>query len=238
MIKRLTIGQYRERYSFIHGLDARIKIFYVVVLGFLSFRLKFGLEMLIFSLFVFGLVYSAKMRLGELSKNLRPFYSVFIFLVVMYLIFSRSQIEKGMIYLWRFLMLIIISLALTFTTTIMDLIAAVEFFSKPLKVFGVKSRNVALMVSAAVRFIPVMFINFERSREAMSSRLADFRRIRHIKVVVLLMLQKMLKSASCLSDAVYARLYDENMEINKMPKLKINDYISMVAVAAFAVIIY
>ncbi|MBI2655787.1 energy-coupling factor transporter transmembrane protein EcfT [Candidatus Woesearchaeota archaeon] len=238
MIKRLTFGQYRCKDSFLHSLDARIKIIYVVVLGILSFGIKSKFEIVVFSLFMACIVLLSKMSFKELIKNLRPFYFVFIFLLLMYLIFSRDQIILGLRYIWRFLLLIIISMLLTYTTTIQELIAAIEKLSKPLKVFKIKPRNMAVMISVAVRFIPLMFIRFERTREAMASRLADFRKIRHIKLLVLNLLEKMLRSASNLSDAMHSRLYNEDIESRKFMKLKSCDYWSVAIIAILILIIY
>ncbi len=238
MIRRLTFGQYRSRNSALHCLDARIKIIYVVVLGVLSFMIKSKFEIIVFSIFMLCTVLLSKMSLNELAKNLRPFYLIFIFLLLMYLIFSRSQIILGLAYIWRFLMLIIISMLLTYTTTIQELIAAIERLSKPLKMFKIKPRNIAIMISVAVRFIPLMFIRFEKTKEAMASRLADFRKMRNVKLLILNLLEKMFKSASSLSDAMHSRLYNENAESRRTMKLKKHDYISMVAVVMLIFIIY
>ena len=238
MIKRLTFGQYRSRNSVLHSLDARIKLIYVVALGILSFTIKSKFGIIIFSLFMLCIVLLSKMNLNELIKNLRPFYFIFIFLMLMYLIFSRSQLILGLRYIWRFLMLIIISMLLTYTTTIQSLIAAIERLSKPLKIFNIKPRNIAVMISVAVRFIPLMFIRFEKTREAMVSRLADLRKIRHVKLLVLNLLEKMLKSASSLSDAMHSRLYNEDIESRKVMELKSRDYLSIVIIAMLIVIIY
>ena len=238
MLKRLTFGQYRSKNSVLHSLDARIKIIYIVVLGILSFAIKSKFEIIVFSLFIVCVVLLSKMSLNELVKNLRPFYFIFIFLLLMYLIFSRSQIILGLRYIWRFLMLIIMSMLLTYTTTIRDLIAAIENLSKPLKIFKIKPRNIAVMISVAVRFIPLMFIRFEKTREAMVSRLADFRKIRHVKLLVLNLLEKMLKSASNLSDAMHSRLYNEDAESGRVMRLENNDYISIIVVITLILIIY
>lgn len=238
MIKMLTFGQYKFKDSVLHSINARIKIIYVVVLGILSFTIKSKFEVIVFSLFMLYIVLLSKMSLNELIKNLRPFYFIFVFLLLMYLLFSRSQIILGLTYIWRFLTLIIVSMLLTYTTTIKELIAAIESLSKPLKVFRIKPRNIAVMVSVAVRFIPLMFIKFEKTREAMASRLADFRKIRHLKLLVLNILEKMFSSASNLSDAMHSRLYNENAESKAAVKLKKKDYLSMIVVMSFILIIY
>ena len=148
-------------------------------------------------------------------------------LLLMYAIFSSNRIEEGIIVLWRFLLLILISFVLTYTTPLSNLTAAIEKLSKPLKIFGVKPRNIAIMISIAIRFFPVMFVCLERLREAMLARLADFRKLRSIKILVIALLENMFASASTLSDAMMARLYNENAESSRVMILKKNDYISL-----------
>ena len=238
MLRRFTFGQYKDKNSVIHKLDARLKIFYVVVLSILSFTIKIRFAILVFSLFILLLVLLSKMNLSELIKNLKPFYFIFTFLFLMYLLFSRKQLLLGITYLWRFLMLIMISLLLTYTTTISELITVIERSSKPLKIFNIKPRNIAVMISVAVRFVPVMFIRFDKTKEAMLARLANFRKMRNIKLLITIVLEKMLKSASNLSDAMQSRLYNENAESHKKLRMGILDYASIGFVLIFLFIIY
>ncbi len=238
MIRRLTFGQYKNKHSVIHSLDARTKIICVIILSIMLFVAKDKFEILILSYFVFFVFILSKMKFNELVKNLRPFYFIFIFLLLMYIVFSRNQLVFGTIYLWKFLMLLIITLILTYTTTIPELIKAIEKLLKFLKPLKVNSRNIAVALSVAVRFIPVLFIRLEKTREAMLSRLANFRKIKHIKVLIIVLLEKMFKSASGLSDAMYARMYDENVEIKRNMKFKKYDYISIIIVILMAFIIY
>ncbi len=238
MIRRLTFGQYKNKDSIIHSLDARTKIICVIILSILLLEAKAKFEILILSSFVFFVLLLSKINLVELLKNLRPFYFIFIFLLLMYIIFSRNQLLFGIVYLWRFLMLLIITLILTYTTTIPELIKAIENLLRPLKLLKIKPRNIAIAISVAVRFMPVLFIRLEKTREAMLSRLANFRKIRHIKLLVVILLEKMLKSASSLSDSMYARIYNENVEIKRLMKFKKYDYISIIIVILIAFIIY
>ena len=238
MISKLYFGQYRHRETVLHSLDPRIKIIYVLVLSMLAFISKDIYSITIFSVFIILCIVLAKIDIKTIIKGLRSFYFIFIFLLSMYLIFSPGQLKQGFIAIWCFLMFILISLMLTFTTPISGLVAAIERLSKPLKVFGIKPRNIATMISIAVRFIPVMFINFEKTREAMLSRLADFRKMKNIKLVVILMLHKMLKSASSLSDAMYSRLYNGDVESNKNLVFEKYDYVSIIFVIILILIIY
>ena len=156
----------------------------------------------------------------------------------MYALFSRNNLEQGIVAIWRFLILIIISFLLTFTTPISNIIVAIEKLTKPLKILKIKPRNIAIMISMTIRFIPVMFINLERLKEAMLARLANFRKLKFIKIMVLSLLERLFKSASTLSDAMQARLYYENAKSHKKLKMNTYDYISLAIVLIFILVIY
>ncbi|MBI2653324.1 energy-coupling factor transporter transmembrane protein EcfT [Candidatus Woesearchaeota archaeon] len=238
MIKALAFGQYRFKNSLVHKLDSRVKLLFVVILSILIFLINDGKRSLFFSLFILVVVLLSKIEFKNILNNLKPFYLMLVFIFLMYLIFSRNKLAQGFIAIWRFLMLIIMSFVLTYTTTISSLIAAVESLAKPLKFFRVKPRNAALMISIAIRFVPVMFINLSRAREAMASRLADFRKFRHIKLMIFSLLGRMLKSASALSDALHSRLYNENAENHKILRLSRYDYLSLLVFIVFVFVIY
>ena len=237
MIKKSLFGQYKYKKSFLHSLDPRLKITYVIILSILVFTANNFYEMFIFSVLVLIIAFLAKIGIKSLAMGLRSFSSVFIFIFLMYILFARNKIGQGVITLWRFLILIIISFALTYTTTISGLVTSIEKLSKPLKLIRIKPRNIALMISIAVRFIPVMFINLERIREGMLSRLADFRKLKNIKILMVVLLERMLKSATNLSEALQARLYDENIECRKIMKFNMYDYLSIVFILVFSAII-
>lgn len=211
---------------------------YIVVLSILVFAIKDVSKILLFTIYIFIIIILTKIDFKSYIKNLRPFYSLFVFILLMYIVFSRNNINQGLITIWRFWILITMSVILTFSTTTSRLVTGIKKLSTPLKVFGFKPRNIALLISMAIRFVPVMFINMERTKEAMLSRLANFRRLKSIKSLMFVLLEKMFKSASNLSDALQSRLYDENVESQKVLELQLYDYISLAIVISLVIIIY
>ncbi len=238
MLNRLSFGQYEFKDSIMHKLDPRVKIINVIFLSILVFAVKDFLEMLVFSFFVIILIIFSGLHIKILIKNLRPFYFIFIFIFLMYVLFSRNNLGQGSVAIWRFLILIIISFLLTFTTPISRIIAAIERLTSPLKILNIKPRNIAIMISMTIRFIPVMFIDLERLKESMLARLANFRKLKFIKIMMLSLLERLFKSASTLSDAMQARLYNEDVESNKKLKMDKYDYISLIIVLIFILTIY
>lgn len=238
MIKSLCFGQYSHGNSIMHRLDPRVKLLQTIALSSLVFFINGAVKILAFSFFVIAVVLLSKIRVKRLAESLKPFYMIFAFILAMYAIFSKDKLLEGIASVWRFLMLIMLSFTLTFTTSASDLVAAVEKLAKPLKFLNIRPRNIAMMVSATIRFIPVMFLSMERIKESMLARLADFRKLRHIKIIMLALLERMLRSASNLSDAAQSRLYSENAEGSKALKLGKYDYVSAAAVMIFILSVY
>ena len=232
-MSNLYFGSFVQKNSFIHGLDARMKIFYVAALSALIFSVRKLPDALIFTAAIIFILAITKIRLNYLLENLIRFFPVFLLIFLMYIIFSNDKIVEGLFVLWRFLMLILMSLVLTYSTSLSDLTLAIEKISKPLKIFGVKPRNIALMITIAIRFIPVMFLRIERCREAMLARLADFKKLKTIKILVITLLEHMFASASNLSDAMTARLYNEEAQSTGIMRLQRNDYISLIVFSVF-----
>lgn len=58
----------------------------------------------------------------------------------MHIIFSKNSLNQGLITIWRFWVLVTISIILTFSTTISSLITGIERLSKPLK--GLYDENI------------------------------------------------------------------------------------------------
>src|SRR3989344_9033848 len=100
MIKKLTFGQFMDRNSFIHSLDARLKLIYVILLSILAFLIQNLKEIMIFSAFILITALISKISFNDLIKNLRPFYYASVFILIMYLLFSRSQLILGILAIW------------------------------------------------------------------------------------------------------------------------------------------
>ncbi|MBU3979408.1 hypothetical protein KKE68_06975, partial [Patescibacteria group bacterium] len=105
-MSNLYLGSFVDKHSFIHSLDARIKIFYVVILSTLIFSVKKFPDTLIFTFVILFIISIAKMNTNYIVNNLRRFFSIFLFLFLMYIIFSSNKIFEGIIVMWQFLMLI------------------------------------------------------------------------------------------------------------------------------------
>jgi biotin transport system permease protein len=110
----------------------------------------------------------------------------------------------GFLVVLRFAVLLLLALLVTFTTRISEMIEVLERAFRPLAVFGVNPEKLSLMLSLALRFIPLLFEKFQEIREAQRARGLD----RNILALLMPLLIKTLRMAGDLTDAIDARGYD------------------------------
>ena len=238
MLKKLTFGQYAHKDSIIHKLDPRIKILAVMALSATAFLLETYYKFAIFSLFVLLLIMLSKINFSSLLRNLRPFFFIFVFILLMYIFFSRNQLDQGIRTVWKFILFIIIASILTFTTTITNLVTAIEKLFAPLKLIKINPRTIALLIALTIRFVPVLFLYADRIKDARLARLGSLKSPKHIKLLFLPLLDRTFKSASTLSDSLVSRGYTEKRSyyFNAIG-LKHYDYISFTVLLVFMFLI-
>ena len=152
MFRKLAFGQYTHKNSIMHSLDPRIKIISVIILSFAAFLIDSYPRMIIFSIFILLLTILSELKLSVLLRSLKPFFFIFLFILLMYILFSRNELANGILAIWKFVLLISIASVLTFTTTITNLITAIEKLLKPLEMIRINTRNFSLMIALTIRF--------------------------------------------------------------------------------------
>jgi len=238
MFKKLTFGQYTYKNSIIHELDPRLKIIGVVLLSSIAFLFNSYYKFVIFSLFVLLIIFLSKINFSSLFRNLRPFFTIFIFILLMYLFFSRNELDRGIQTIWKFILFIVIASILTFTTTITNMVTAIEKLLAPLKLIKINPKTVAVLIALTIRFIPSLFLYADRIRDARLARLGDLKKPKQLKLFFLPLIERIFITASNLSDAMLARNYtEERSSYFNIIKLRRGDYISFNILVIFIIFI-
>jgi len=231
-------GQYSYKNTLIHKLDPRVKITLVVFISIFLFILRTYISFILASILVIFLIIISKIRIVNILKSLRPFVFFFAFILLMYSLFSKEQFNQGVIVIWRFILLIIIASILTFSTSISQLVYAVEKLLMPLRLVKISPRNIAVMVSATIRFIPLFFLEANKIKDAQKSRGANLKKIKHINGFISRLLRKTFNKASNLADAMESRCYrDYAYSHFRELKLCTRDYISVLFIAIITVVL-
>ncbi len=238
MFRKLTFGQYTYKNSIIHKLDPRVKILSVILLSIVAFLTNSYFKIIVFTFFIFLIVLISKINIYSVIRNLRPFFFIFLFILMMYFIFSRNELYQGILTIWKFILFVIIASILTFTTTITNMVTAIEKLLRPLKIIKINPRTLSLLIALTIRFLPALFLYADRINDARLSRLGNIKNPKHIKLLFLPLIERVFRSASNLSDAMLSRNYSpERTSYFNIIKLEYYDYVSLILLLAFTFLI-
>ncbi len=189
MIRDITIGQYYPADSIIHKLDPRVKLAGTLLFIISLFLFSTFLGYVIAGAFLCLVVWLSKVPPKFILRGLKAIFILLIFTVVFNLFLtpgetmirftSRIQItyegfRTAMFMAIRLLFLIIGSSLMTLTTTPNQLTDGLEKSLAPLKKIHVPVHEIAMMMSIALRFIPILLEETDKIMKAQSARGADF----------------------------------------------------------------
>lgn len=188
MIRDITIGQYYPAKSIIHRLDPRVKIVCTLLFLISLFVQRSILGYLIATLFLAGVICASKVPLKFILKGLKPII-LLLMITVLFNLFLTSGgnvlihigfirvTENGLVtavYMAiRLTYLIMGSSIMTFTTTPNSLTDGIEKLLHPLNKIKVPVHEVAMMMSIALRFIPILLEETDKIMKAQTARGAD-----------------------------------------------------------------
>ncbi len=189
MIRDITIGQYYPTNSMIHRLDPRFKIIGTFIYILSLFLVKHFYGYLIALLFIGVVIGISKVPLKFILRGLRAIFIIIILTVTLNIFFTSGDtplITIGRVVITqeglytaafmaaRLIMLIIGSSLLTLTTSPIQLTDGIEKLLKPLSRIKVPAHEIAMMMTIALRFIPILLEETDKIMKAQMARGADF----------------------------------------------------------------
>ena len=189
MIRDITIGQYYPSNSKIHQLDPRVKVVCTLLYLISLFTFKNILGYLLATIFLIVVIKVSKVPFKFIVKGLKPIM-VLLMITVLFNLFLTpggevllkvgflKVTEKGLssaIYMaLRLVYLIMGSSLMTLTTTPNSLTDGMESLMRPLNKIHVPVHEIAMMMSIALRFIPILLEETDKIMKAQIARGADF----------------------------------------------------------------
>ncbi len=188
MIRDITLGQYYPGSSWVHKLDARIKIIWTFVYIVSLFLIKdfWGFVTVLITLALF--ISTAKVPLNFILKGLKPIFLIIIFTFVVnmfmtkgtpiieiaFLTITKEGLRNAFFMGTRLTLLIIGSSLLTLVTKPVTLTDGIEKLLSPGQKIGLPSHELAMMMTIALRFIPTLLEETDKIMKAQMARGADF----------------------------------------------------------------
>ena len=239
-MRDVSFGQYYPAKSFVHRCDPRLKILfllvYIIAVFLANSFISLGACAFVFLLIAFF----SNVPLKSLLKSVKAVLFLLLFTALLNLFFSQGetivfewkfiQITQEGIYTAAFLairlfLLVLGSVVLTLTTTPVALTDGIESLLKPLTWIHFPVHELALIMSIALRFIPILTDETSRIMNAQKARGADFesgslmQRIKAIIPILIPLLISAFRRADELGDAMDARCYSGSKVRTKYKKL-------------------
>lgn len=245
----MTFGRYTFRETFIHRLDARNKIFLMIIFMvgiFFQFNL-WSTALLLSGFYVILLIVFmtiARINFLSLFKSLGGMWIFILLLMAIYIFIPNNNyylptaftignvdvkwdaICQSAYIVMRLVLMLALTMILTSTTKPMDMTYAFEWYMRPLKPIHFPVNEISMTLSIALRFIPTLLDETDRIMKAQASRGIDFnhggvfKRFGAIIALIIPLFVSALERSEELANAMIVRGYDPKAKRSKYRLLK------------------
>lgn len=256
MVRDMTIGQFYNTDSFIHRMDPRVKIVFALVYVITLFFDRNPFLYLSAFLVLAGYVKLSKVPLKFIVKGLRALGMIILFTVIVNL-FTVNGIK--VLFEWKFIritqtglhsavylglrlvFMIIGSSMMTYTTTPNALTDGLEKMFGWLKKLNMPVHEFAMIMSIALRFVPILVEELDKIMKAQLARGMDFKegnlfvRLKKLMPIIIPLFVSAVRRSHELALAMDARCYHGGEGRTKMKPLvyQRRDYIGYIFVVFY-----
>lgn len=255
-MNNIMIGRFVPGDSFIHRLDPRTKLIgtlvYILVLLWANSWATYAWA----AIFVFGLIRLTGQPFKLYWDGLKPIFWLILFTVILQLIFTPGTpilyqlgpvkittpgLLNAVYVMIRFVLIILMSTILTLTTPPTSIANALEMLLGPLKKLRVPVAELALMLSIALRFVPLLMDETQKIMNAQKSRGMSFSTggpIKRAKAIIPLLIPLFvgaLQRALDLANAMEVRGFKDAVQRTKYRVLLYgrNDKLAFIGLGVF-----
>lgn len=188
MIRDITLGQYYQADSPIHKMDPRVKLLGTICYIISLFLFRNVSAYVVATIFLAAVIWISRVPFRFITKGMKSIV-ILMMITVLFNLFltpgdilvqfwrikiTRQGVEASVYMIIRLTYLIIGSSLMTLTTTPNNLTDGLEKLMRPLSVIKVPVHEVAMMMSIALRFIPILLEETDKIMKAQMARGADF----------------------------------------------------------------
>ncbi len=239
----IPVGSYYPGNTLAHRLDPRVKIILVFLFVFALFAIKNFVGFALVFFLLLGIIFFSGLPINWILRTLKPLRYILIFAFLMHALFTSSGrilfslgsftivdqgLINGAITSFRLVLLVLGTSLITLTTTPIELTDGLEYLLNPLKVVKIPVHQLAMMMTLALRFIPILLMETERIMKAQMARGADYesgnviRRAKNLVPLLIPLFVSVLRRAEELALAMDSRCYKGGENRTRMRGLKMN----------------
>lgn len=259
MIRDITIGQYYPSGSKLHSLDPRVKIVCTLLYLISLFLFDNIWGYLVATVFLVFVIRISKVPFKFIVRGLRPVIMLLMITVLFNLFLTRTGnilvtfwvfqitdygLKTALLMAIRLIYLILGSSLMTFTTTPNALTDGIESLLGPFQKIKLPVHEIAMMMSIALRFIPILLEETDKIMKAQIARGADLESgniIQKAKAMIPILVPLFVSAfrrANDLAMAMEARCYRGGNGRTKMKPLVYHkrDYVAYAITILYVVI--
>ena len=187
-MRDITLGQYYPVESVLHSLDPRVKLTgtFLYLISLFLFKNVYGF--VLSTAFLFCMIKLSKVPFSYMIRGLRAIFVLMLFTAFFNVIFTPGEVifsfwkisvtlegvKSAGFMMVRLSYLVIGTSLMTLTTTPNRLTDGMEALLFPLRRIKVPVHEIAMMMSIALRFIPILVEETDKIMKAQMARGADF----------------------------------------------------------------
>ncbi|QGU00810.1 hypothetical protein SYNTR_2216 [Candidatus Syntrophocurvum alkaliphilum] len=229
MISGINFGQYIPENSYLHQMDPRTKIIVTMSGVIAAISLQTTIELVVLLGINIVLIILSKVPITTYLKGLKPFI---IIIAIMFLIqafftpgepviniyleninISKEGITFAYILSIKLIIIILFALLLTTTTSSMSLTYGLEKILNPLKRLGMPVHEIIMIMTIALRFLPMLSEESQRIIQVQNARGTDFKtkniykRVKNLLAIITPLTINAFRRAETLAEAMESRAY-------------------------------
>ncbi len=242
MIRDITIGQYYPSGSILHRLDPRVKLIgtFIFIVSLFMFDTDTLYAYIVVVLFLAAVIRLSKVPFRFIARGMKAIVVLMLFMVFFNLFFipgntifelwiikiTDNGLRQAIFMGIRLVFLILGSSLMTFTTTPNQLTDGLEKIMRPLNHIKVPVHEISMMMSIALRFIPILLEETDKIMKAQMARGADFesggvlKRAKSLIPLLVPLFVSAFRRANDLAMAMEARCYRGGDGRTKMKPLR------------------
>ncbi|MDY6795325.1 MAG: energy-coupling factor transporter transmembrane component T [Actinomycetota bacterium] len=255
-LNRIRVGQHYPIDSPVHRLDARVKVLCILALIVAAFISRSAAGIVLLVLFTLCIIYVAKLPPLQVLGALRTVFVLLLITALAQLFFSPGRIlwqlgplnitnagvQNAVFYSLRLAMAVILMCLLTMSTNSVELLLGLEGIMAPLRWVRFPVQETAMILTTALRFLPVLLSRAGEIARVQEARGADFssgrllRRARSLLPVLVPLFTSCFRDAEELGTALASRGYRGGKDRSRYRASRFGA-MEVLALAAVAIVI-
>ena len=250
MIRDITIGQYYPAKSVLHRLDPRVKLVGTLLYLISLFLFNSIPGYVMTTLFLIIIIKMSRVPFSFIVRGLKPVFMLLMITVLFNLFLTRDG--AVLFHAWIFTITegglrtaVYMAILMTFTTTPNELTDGIEELLGPLNKIHVPVHEIAMIMSIALRFIPILLEETDKIMKAQIARGADLesgnmiQKAKSMIPILVPLFVSAFRRANDLAMAMEARCYRGGEGRTKMKPLKYHkeDRMAYITVIAYVILV-